>query len=484
VSRRLVVYVGAVTASAIVLLALFPLDLESALLAHFLIWVAVNFVAESLWLPTVTGESTDSMASAANVATVVLWGLAPAMWIVAISTALADIIIRRRPAIRVLFNTSAMVIVMAAAGGVFHLLGGPQDGIWSALSRSGRLPELEMIALFVPIIGLGVVYRTLNVALVSVASAWGSERPILLVVREDFLYAEQVISDLALLLLAPLMALSYGMLPSVGIILFYVPLLVIRDSHRRYVELKKAQDQLVHQERMAAKGEMAAEIGHEISNYLAAMSARAQMLTMELGKADPEKIARHARIIMEQASNMAILTKGLMDFSHKEMKVVRVDVNDLIRRTADFVRPQNKFDQVEFDLQLSDQLPAITADPGQLQQVFINLFQNAADAMIEKGNGAGAPGHKISARTGWQETGETVLIEIQDTGPGMRREVLEKIFEPTFTTKPTGHGFGLSTCYRIASAHRGRIWAESEPGRGAKFSLVLPVGGQAGWSGK
>jgi len=311
-----------------------------------------------------------------------------------------------------------------------------------------------------------------------VASGWSSERPILRVMREDFLYAEQVISDLALLFLSPLMVVSFATLSYPGIVLFYVPLLVIRDSHRRYVELKKAQDQIVHSERMAAKGEMAAEIGHEISNYLAAISARAQMLTLELGKAEPEKIARHARIITEQAANMAILTKGLMDFSHKEMKVVRVDVNDLIRRTADFVRPQNKFDAVDFSLELSDALPAITADAGQLQQVFINLFQNAADAMVEKNT----QGRKITVTTGWKYPGETVLIKVVDTGPCMSRAILDKIFEPTFTTKPTGHGFGLSTCYRIASAHRGRIWAESEVGRGASFFLVLPVGAQAGWS--
>ncbi len=476
-SRRLVLFVGSVVASAIVLLALHPLDWTSALLLQFLIWIAINVVAESLWLPTITGEGTDSMASAANFATLVLWGITPAIWIVAAATALSDIFLRRRPGIRVLFNATMMVIVMAAAGWTFHLLGGPREGIWPLIDRAGRLEVAEMVGLLIPLLGLGVVYRGLNIVLVSTASAWGSERPIALVVREDFLYAEQLISDLALLFLAPLMVVSYAMLRWAGIILFYVPLLVIRDSHRRYVELKKAQDQLVHQERMAAKGEMAAEIGHEISNYLAAISARAQMLTLELGKSEPEKIARHARIIMEQAANMAILTKGLMDFSHKEMKIVRVDVNDLLRRTADFVRPQNKFDQVEFVLDLTDGLPAITADPGQLQQVFINLFGNAAEAMIEKGT----QGKKITVATGWQDPGETVLIRVTDNGPGMSRAILDKIWEPTFTTKPTGHGFGLATSYRIATAHRGRIWAESEVGRGATFSLMLPVGGQAGW---
>ena len=475
-SRRLVLFVGSVVAVAIVLLALFPLDWKTPLLIHFLGWVLITIVAESLWLPTITGEGTDSMASAANFATVVLWGVAPSIWIVALSTALSDLLIRRRPAIRVLFNSAAMVIVMAASGTVFALLGGPAGGIAPMLD-AGRPEIATMIGLLVPLLGLGLVYRALNIVLVSVAAGWGAERPVMRVVREDFLYAEQIISDLALLFISPLMVVSYAMLSYPGIILFYVPLLVIRDSHRRYVDLKKAQDQLVHTERMAAKGEMAAEIGHEISNYLAAISARAQMLTMELGKAEPDKIARHARIIMEQASNMAILTKGLMDFSHKEMKVVRVDVNDLLRRTADFVRPQNKFDQVEFALELGEGLPAITADPGQLQQVFINLFQNAAEAMIEKGTTE----KRITVTTGWERAGETVLLRVSDNGPGMSRAILEKVFEPTFTTKPTGHGFGLSTCYRIAAAHRGRIWAESEVGRGATFALVLPVGGQAGW---
>ena len=476
-SRRLVLFVGSVVATAIVLLALHPLAWTHVLLVHWLAWVAITLVAESLWLPTITGEGTDSMASAANFATVVLWGVTPAIWIVALAAGLSDLVIRRRQPIRVLFNTAAMVVVMAAAGWTFVLLGGPPAGIWGTFDASPRFEVQEMFGLLIPLLGLGLVYRALNIGLVAVASGWGSERPIRLVLREDFLYAEQLISDLALLFLSPLMVVSYATLSWAGIILFYVPLLVIRDSHRRYVELKKAQDQLINTERMAAKGEMAAEIGHEISNYLAAISARAQMLTLELGKAEPEKVARHARIIMEQASNMAILTKGLMDFSHKEMKIVRVDVNDLLRRTADFVRPQNKFNQVEFDLRLDEALPPITADPGQLQQVFINLFQNAAEAMIEKGTAQ----KRIVVSTGWEQPNEVVLLKVADNGPGMSRAVADKVFDPTFTTKPTGHGFGLATCYRIAAAHRGRIWVDSEAGRGATFSMTLPVGGQAGW---
>jgi len=107
---------------------------------------------------------------------------------------------------------------------------------------------------------------------------------------------------------------------------------------------------------MAAKGEMAAEIGHELSNYLQIISGRSQMLVLEAGKSDNPKLERDARMIFEQAANMAILTRGLMDFSYKEIKIQRVDVSDLISRTVEFVRPQNKYDTVEFELDLAETL--------------------------------------------------------------------------------------------------------------------------------
>ena len=191
-SRRLVLYVGSVVASAIVLMALHPLDWTHFLRWHWLAWVAITVVAESLWLPTITGEGTDSMASSANFATVVLWGVAPAIWIVALSTAVADLALRRRPPIRALFNTAAMVVVMVAAGWTFRLLGGPKDGIWILVDQAPRLEVARMVGFLIPLLGLGLVYRVLNIGLVATATGWGAERPIMLVIREDYLYAEQL----------------------------------------------------------------------------------------------------------------------------------------------------------------------------------------------------------------------------------------------------------------------------------------------------
>ena len=473
-SLRLKVYLVVVWVAALVLMAVFlPPDLPR-LWIHYVAWTLVCYAAETMWFPTSAGGGTVSMASTSNLAAVLLWGPHAAMWIAAVSTLFANIFIQKKPVERGTFNAAQMAITMWVVGLVSVLLGVPWTGFQGAVAPQGQSAWVAILPAFLAMVA---TYVLVNRALVSTAIAWSSQRGYWQVMWSDLIIRERLFDDVAPFLLVPPVVVCFEAVRYVGLLLFYAPLRIIYESSLRYVELRNAQKMLIHSERMAAKGEMAAEIGHEISNYLAAISARAQMLTMELGKAEPDKIARHARIIMEQASNMAILTKGLMDFSHKEMKIVRVDVNDLVRRTADFVRPQNKFDQVEFALELGEGLPAITADPGQLQQVFINLFQNAAEAMIEKGTTE----KRITVTTGWERAGETVLLRVSDNGPGMSRAILDKVFEPTFTTKPTGHGFGLSTCYRIAAAHRGRIWAESEVGRGATFALILPVGGQAGW---
>ncbi len=474
-STRLIAYVTGVSLVAFLLLVRFSLpDLEHRWL-DYLGWTVICLAAEMLWIETVAGEGTESMASAANFATAALWGVAPAMWIVAVSTLFAGIFVHRRPWYRTVFNASQMVITMLAAGGVWALLGGPFGGL-VAQPPAGTAAGVVM-RLMVPFTALGVVYAVVNRLLVALAVAWSSGRPYLRVLHQEYFYTELAMNDAALLLLSPLMVISYQAVGYLGLVLFFVPLWVIRNSYVRYVELRKAQGHLIHSERMAAKGEMAAEIGHELSNYLAAISGRAQMLLREAGNGDPARLERHARIIWEQAANMATLTKGLMDFSNPEVRMQRVDLNPLIQNTVEFVRPQNKYDSVEFELRLRSDLPPLQADPGQLQQVLLNLLSNAADAMAECPAGR----RVILVVSDWAEGGRGVRLEVADSGPGIPPSNLNRVFEPAFTTKPGGHGFGLSTSYRIVTNHGGRIEARNEPGRGAKFVVFLPLRGPAEW---
>jgi signal transduction histidine kinase len=176
---------------------------------------------------------------------------------------------------------------------------------------------------------------------------------------------------------------------------------------------------------------------------------------------------------------MELLSKGLMDFSRAELTIERVELNALIQRSVEFVRTQNRFDGIEWDVRLAERLPELRADPGQLQQVLLNLFLNAADAIQEKG---AAGRRSITVVSEAEERSKQARLTVRDTGPGIAASNLARIFEPHFTTKREGHGFGLSTSYRIITNHGGRITVDSPPGQGAIFTITLPLHGPGGWS--
>ncbi|HKQ57549.1 MAG TPA: ATP-binding protein [Candidatus Eisenbacteria bacterium] len=474
---RLKIYLILVGVAAVALLATHPLGDLQARGAHYVAWTAICLLSEMLWLSTLSGEGTVSMASTANLATLVLWGPDASMWIVSTSTLVAVLFVQKKPWIRAVFNASQSVVTMWLCGLVFVLLGGPRGGLETAgqvIAGAGGAASLVA-----PVLGLFVTYLLVNRALVAVAVAWSTERPYLRVLREDWFYRERLLDDLASFFLSPLMIVSYAAIGYVGVILFYSPLRMTYESQKRYVELRNAQNLLIHNERMAAKGEMAAEIGHELRNQLAAISGRAQMLLRDSEREAFASVPRHAQIILEQSKRMETLSKGLMDFSSAELRIERVDLNALTQRSMEFVRSQNKFDTIEWDLKLGPTVPELRADPGQIQQVLLNLFINAADAMLENGS----TGRKVIAvTTTLDDRAREVSIVVSDTGPGIPVHHLTKVFEPHFTTKPEGHGFGLSTSYRIAANHGGSIAVDSPPGQGARFTLKLPLHGPGNWS--
>lgn len=476
-SPRMRFYLAAVGLAAVLLLAFnLPPDPRVHGLDYAL-WAAIAVLSETMWLPTISGNGTWSMSSTAGLATVVLWGAGPAIWIGALSTLAAELVVQKKPWIRATFNASQIAVTMWAASGAFALLGGPAPGLQSLTAIAPTGARLA-VHLAVPVLGVFVAYYLVNRSLVAVAVAWSTQRRWWRVMREDWLFAERLIEDAAAFLLSPLMVISFRAIGYVGVLLFYAPLRMIFESEKRYVELRKAQSQMVHTERMAAKGEMAAEVGHELRNQLAAISGRAQMLLKDVERGAPENLAKHAQIILEQSRRMESLSRGLMDFSRAELSIERVDVNGLVQKTVEFVRGQNRFDAVEWDLRLSERVPELRADPGQVQQVLLNLFMNAADAMKEKALGP----RVIGVTTDVDDRFRELRLVVTDTGTGIPASNLARIFEPHFTTKAEGHGFGLSTSYRIITNHGGRIAAESPPGHGASFTVTLPVNGPGGWS--
>lgn len=473
-SAHLRVYLTLVAVVAVGLLLLYLPPQFETLWLHYVAWALVCLLSETFWLPTVSGGGTASMASTANLAAVMLWGPEAAIWIVASSTLVANVLVQRKPWVRAVFNASQSVLTMWAAGEIMVLLGYPRAGF---ATHPPAIP-LQMLTLIPPFLGLVVVYMLVNRALVGVAVAWSSERPYLRVLREDWFFEARIMDDAALFLLAPLVVISYSAIGYIGLMLFYAPLRIIYESGRRYAELRSTQNMLIYSERMAAKGEMAAEIGHELRNQLVAISGRAQMLIRDTERQQFANVDRHAQIILEQSHRMEMMSKGLMDFSRAELKVERVDVNALILRSVEFVRPQNRFNGIEWDLQLSPGVPELRADPGQLQQVLINLFMNSADAMAE----VAGRRRVIRVSSHASERPRRIRVTVSDSGTGIPQAQISRVFEPHFTTKAEGHGFGLSTSYRIVTNHGGQIEAESPPGQGASFHVTLPLDGPGSWN--
>jgi signal transduction histidine kinase len=475
VSLRLKLYVGAVMIAAVVLLALHPPELGTTRTAHYLGWMLICGLGDAMWLRALSGDGSSSMGSTAGLATVILWGQGPSMWITALSTLLAELLVQKKPWVRAVFNASQIAITMFVAALVFALIGGPLGGLASLDAVPEGRAALRYVA---PILGLFAGYLIVNRSLVAVAVAWSTERPYFKVLRDDWFYPDKLLADASAFLLAPLMVISFRAIDYFGVALFYAPLRMIHESTRRYNELQNAQGQLIHSERMAAKGEMAAEVGHELRNQLSAISGQAQMLLREADKAKYENVQRRAQLVLDQSRRMEALSKGLMDFSHSELTVERVDLNALIQRSIEFVRTQNRFDGIEWDMRLAEPAPELRADPGQLQQVLLNLFMNAADAMNEK-----PPARKaITVLTALDERARQVRVEVADTGPGIPPSIERRIFEPHFTTKVGGHGFGLSTSYRIITNHGGTITVASPPAGGARFTVALPQQRDGGWA--
>lgn len=460
--RRLVLYITMVAIAGGIVLGLSFESLEAVGWMQVAVWVLVSLLAESLWIPTLTGKAMESMASAVDLSLLVLLGFMPAAWIVAVSFALANLFFSKRIWYKTVFNAGQNVLSLAAAGVIFQALGG------KPVVAAGGLPAFHGMSLILPWSAATVVYFLVNTLFVSGAVALSSGRRLFHTWREEYLYPISLLGSAALFFLTPLVVVSYLAVGFFGLIFFFVPLLLIKEAGARYIALEKAKDELVSSERLAAKGEMAAEIAHELNNYLAAITGRAQLLLMGIGKQPIERTEEAAKIIAEQARNMGRLVRGLLDFSHKEIRKEPTRLNDLIRRTVEFIVPQNKYERISFDMDLASDIPETSLDPGQIQQVLMNLFSNAADSM----NAARRTDPRIVVRTRVQN--EQIRVVVEDTGPGIAAEVINKLFEPSVTTKPEGHGFGLSTCYRIVTNHGGKIAAENGP-RGAVFTITIPL---------
>lgn len=245
------------------------------------------------------------------------------------------------------------------------------------------------------------------------------------------------------------------------------------EIQKKTSEIMKANDQLINAEKLASLGRMAAGVAHELNSPLTGIVTFAHLMLKRMPPENTQDI-EDLEVIIEQAERCSKIIKGLLGFSRKtSAEKVFVNINTLTENTISMVRNQAKFHNIKFTLTFDNSLPHISTDPNQLQQVFINLLINAADAMNERGQVTVATRVTSDTASGKRY----VEIEFTDTGPGIPEEHLGRVFEPFFTTKPVGKGtgLGLAVSYGIIKKHGGNIFVRSEVGRGASFFVRLPA---------
>jgi PAS domain S-box-containing protein len=236
----------------------------------------------------------------------------------------------------------------------------------------------------------------------------------------------------------------------------------------RTQELRDAQQQLLRAERLAAIGQLGASIGHELRNPLGIIKNSTYYLNMKLGQAS-EKVKKHLGIIEKEITRSNKIITDLMDFARVRRPALRkTDVNLLVREAVSRSKvPGN----VEVITHLKKGLSPLMADPGQIEQVFINMISNAAQAMTSSNSAETRDGGRLEISTRAEDG--FIVTEFKDDGCGISEENLGKLFEPLFTTKTRGIGLGLAISTAIVEAHEGRIEVESELGKGTTFTVKL-----------
>ena len=252
----------------------------------------------------------------------------------------------------------------------------------------------------------------------------------------------------------------------------------ITDRQRAEDDRAKIQRQLLQAEKLAALGQLAAGVAHEINNPLATIAGCAEGLLDRAShpslRAQPEfqDFPDYLAVIEDEAYRCKEITGGLLQFVRAETADREPsDINLLLEKSLELTSHQSRFSGLELQLELSPHLPVLQANSNRLRQVFLALAINALEACGGKGS--------LTVRTLMRpsQTGDEVAIEFEDTGCGIPPELLGKIFEPFFTTKgeQRGTGLGLAICQGIVAEHGGRIEVESAVGRGSLFRVILPV---------
>ena len=245
----------------------------------------------------------------------------------------------------------------------------------------------------------------------------------------------------------------------------------ITERKRGEEALRNAQADLTRVARLKTMGELAASIAHEINQPLAAMITNGDACLRWLANDNLDEARQAAKRIIRDGHRSSDIIRSVRTLAGKsEPEMTQLDINDAIREVLVLTRSELHRHNVSLETELSGGLEPVTGDRVQLQQVILNLIMNGIEAM----SAVMRQPRVLRVRSQIDGPGD-LLIAVEDSGPGLAPETMDRLFDPFFTTKSSGMGMGLSICRSIVDAHGGRLWASPQSPRGAVFQFTVPT---------
>lgn len=226
---------------------------------------------------------------------------------------------------------------------------------------------------------------------------------------------------------------------------------------------KKLEQQLLHVEKLATAGQMAAELAHEIKNPICSIKGLIQII----GKKYCIEDSKYYEVITNEIDRISVLIQGFLTLTQKKPVLEKININSVVAEILPLVESYAESKGININVDMQKEVPFINADKESIRQVIINIIQNGIDALHENG--------RINMSIWYDQINELVKMEFKDNGSGIKPEYLDKIFEPFFTTKGNGTGLGLAISYKIIENHCGRLFAFNNLDGGATFVVELPV---------
>jgi len=248
---------------------------------------------------------------------------------------------------------------------------------------------------------------------------------------------------------------------------------LLEQTQEAYARLKELQDETIQLEKMATRGAMSAEIGHELNNFLGVIAGNISLLDFHLKKQNYHELGRYVTSVSETLERIRTFTDNLVDLRPISSTKEIIYFDRLIIEVVNYLRPQKRFQNIRIQVDEQPEEIPFEADATQIQQLLYNLFNNAADATEDSND------RVINVSLTLDLEKHSFTLAIQDNGTGFDPELLIKAFHEKFTTKKTGHGFGLVVCKRIIDYYGGELGINSTPGEGTTITITFPTAVQA-----